>query len=254
MIYENFHTHLVYCGHATGHAADYRASAEKAGLAALGFSEHTPFPAYVRGGSRLALAEMPLYINEVEREKERHILPVYCGLEMDINPDLLNFYDELIIKYRLSYQIGSVHTFNFEHEWYDVTFINNNKAVAFYIETIIRAIESRRFTFIGHPDRLCFHSFVVRHIKNHYDSWRVMLQTANKNNVFIELNTSHFNYNLYDTEAVRHLWRIAAEENVAVIINSDAHKPQDIVRNFDIAYTFAQEIGLNVIRLSERLR
>ena len=42
MLKANYHTHLVYCGHAEGHAEDYIKKAIELGFDELGISDHAP--------------------------------------------------------------------------------------------------------------------------------------------------------------------------------------------------------------------
>ncbi|MCL2520711.1 MAG: PHP domain-containing protein [Spirochaetaceae bacterium] len=256
MIKENFHTHLHYCGHAVGEAADYIKQAKQLGFTAIGFSEHVPYPESYNdyegfyNGARPPFTLLNDYLNEVNKAKENGQVAIYTGLEMDINPKLYGYYDEL--KERLDYCIGVIH-FLFYNEGYEVNDLPDDGAVFNYLILLTEAVLTKRFSFIGHPDRFAINNLIIDRLENYYELWRIFVMAAVSAAIPLELNTAHVGYGLYDNEAAKNLWRIAAEEGAGVIINSDSHQPKDLNRYFTEAYAMADELGLKVIRFSESL-
>jgi histidinol phosphatase-like PHP family hydrolase len=57
----NYHTHTYRCEHASGDCLDYAKVAAAAGLAILGFSDHTPLPDGRWDDMRMSLAQFDEY-------------------------------------------------------------------------------------------------------------------------------------------------------------------------------------------------
>lgn len=103
MILQNLHTHTVY-GDGRNTAEEMVQPAIRSGCAALGFSEHSPFPPVGKhDGYSLLPERVADYRAEVLqlRENYRNQIDIFLGLEQDI--------DSLPPEHPYDYLIGSVH-------------------------------------------------------------------------------------------------------------------------------------------------
>ena len=103
MILQNLHTHTVY-GDGKNTAEEMALGAIRSGCAALGFSEHSPFPPVGKHDGWSMLPErVDSYRAEILRLREQYQgrLDIFLGLEQDI--------DSLPPDQTYDYLIGSVH-------------------------------------------------------------------------------------------------------------------------------------------------
>ena len=88
----NFHTHTKRCNHAAGEDREYVIAAIKAGLTALGFSDHSPqcFDGGFYSNFRMKPEEQRDYIESISalREEFRDYIHLYIGYETEYYPDI----------------------------------------------------------------------------------------------------------------------------------------------------------------------
>ena len=84
------HMHTPLCKHARGPLSAYAEQAEKIGLRGITFTCHSPMPAGWDSALRMSLAQLPQYIDMVERTREDFAgrVEVRLGLESDYFPGL----------------------------------------------------------------------------------------------------------------------------------------------------------------------
>ena len=109
MIKTNYHTHNDFCD-GKGAVEDYVAAAVEKGFTALGFSSHAPLP--IPSDWTLSEENLPLYLAEVDRQKEKWKgrIQIYKGLEIDYIPGSQTPSDARWDELGLDYRIGSVHS------------------------------------------------------------------------------------------------------------------------------------------------
>lgn len=112
----NSHTHTKLCKHSKGTAEDYVKGDVHKGLYILGMSDHTPYPDN-RFGYRMEFNELKEYIKKVQKAKVTygHQIQLYCGLEIEYNPNMHDYYHQLKdmgIKYLVLGQHLLCKTFN----------------------------------------------------------------------------------------------------------------------------------------------
>jgi histidinol-phosphatase (PHP family) len=117
----NYHTHHAVCD-GKGEAADYARAAAGRGFEALGFSSHAPLP--IANRWTMAREKFPAYREEIRRLREAYAgrIEIYLGLEIDFisgefgaGPDALaGFSSQSALSWppeELDYYIGAVHIF-----------------------------------------------------------------------------------------------------------------------------------------------
>ena len=157
---------------------------------------------------------------------------------------------------KLDYLIGSVHYFLYKGEWQHI-YKNNlsKKELSVYTQYVISSIESKLFAFIAHPDLFA----------NSYHAWdeeaiavsKDIFSAAENYKVPLELNSYGFRKAPIITKdgtrpayPIDNFWKLAAEYKIDVIINSDAHRPQDVIGAMDQGFSLAKKYNLSVIELN----
>ncbi|HAK47630.1 MAG TPA: histidinol phosphatase, partial [Spirochaeta sp.] len=240
------------CGHAEGSVSAYVDAARKCNITHLGFSDHVPLPDN-RWNIRMPYSELPLYVRDINQAQEKYTdIEIYLGAECDFSSELLTYFeDELIGEYQFDYLIGGVHFIQTDGEWLNCYHAENNKrSLITYTDNLLEVIACDLFSFIVHPD--LFGVF--------YDSWddnarscsKEILKAASSKNRIFEINGSGYRKKIRSSKGMRRpyplnqFWEMAAEYDIPVTINSDAHRPEDI-NNFGDGFLLADKLELKIV-------
>ena len=255
MIGSNLHTHTCRCKHASGTAADYARCAVEAGLKRLAFTEHSPFPGDVfKFHARPSYAEFPDYVAEVEAvRRDFPELKVLCGIECEYFPAFGHaYFQEMKEKYHLDLLVGSLHYLSVEGGWAHPDTPMTSAQLRWLADALAEIARSGIYTFMAHPDMMLL-----------YTPWspdatafaRDVLSVLKETGLPAEINA----YGLRKKPMIeadgtcrpqyprREFWDLAAEYGIRVVVNSDAHRPEDVYGNLDEAAAFARERGLRIV-------
>lgn len=258
----NYHTHTTYCdGKATPRQMVDFALAH--GFTHLGFSGHSPLPfANTFSIHQDKYLEYCDTIRALQREYADRI-DIRLGLEIDFVPGLCEDFAPLVQQGGLQYTIGSIHLIPppdhvehlhqypseaADHLWmidgpryqtYDEGLIrlfsgDIRRAVRCFFDQTNRMIETQRPTIVGHFDKIVMHN---RDRYFHYDeTWFRSLvfetvQLIHETSCICEVNTRglykgrHTDY--YPArDTIRHMNTLG----IPVIVSTDAHAPEDLLR------------------------
>ncbi|MBA3709651.1 MAG: histidinol-phosphatase [Planctomycetes bacterium] len=248
----NYHTHTFRCKHASGDAPDFARVAVAGGCKVLGFSDHTPLPDGRWQDFRMYLPEIDAYEASVRRARqEQPALTVLLGMECEYTREYGEFYrDELLGRRGYDYLIGACHLTELDGQWigsFDRT--TTPRALAAYAAICTRTMESGLFAFIAHPDIFgcCNPVWTSDTAACARDICAASVATG----VPLEINGLGFRKPWLDTPDGKRpqypwapFWKIAAEHGVRVVLNSDAHHPQDVLANYDDVAALRDRFGL----------
>lgn len=253
MILKDFHTHTFRCKHAVGDVPDFVARARELGLEALGISDHMPYPDDRWPGFRMAYAQLDDLCDKMNAARAAGGLRLYAGIECEWVPEFKSYYeDELRGTRGLDYLVGSTHfTPIGGGEWlssFDA--LTTTKHLRAYVNHTVALIDTGLFAFVAHPDVFaqCYRTWTP----DIASASRDLLQAARDRNAVMELNASGYRKPVH-TYPWRPFWEIAADVGVDVVINSDAHDPNDLFADVPRCYGLAKELGLNIVDMEPRL-
>ena len=255
----NYHTHSNYCdGKATPREMVDFAVAH--GFSALGFSGHCPLPFK----NTFSITDYDGYCREVRALQVEFAdkIELSLGLEMDYVPGMLEDFTPLIDQGGLDYVIGSVHLIpgpggeglwfidGSRYEKYDEGLfqlfggdIRRGVKAFFYQQNAM--LERNRPTILGHPDKIAMHNR-SRYFQED-EAWyeQLALETlalAHEKGIIVEVNTRGIYKGRHpDYYPSRRLIRAMKQWCIPVIVSTDAHAPDDLLRS-EGAYEFLQEI------------
>jgi histidinol-phosphatase (PHP family) len=244
----DYHTHTAYCGHATGGPADYVMAAKAAGLSSVGVADHLPLlpfgdPALTMS---IPMADLPAYVDEVQAAK--HDFPGYVllGVEADYRPHTVDGVRDLLASYPFDYVIGSVH---FLEDWAfdDPRFVSEyadkdiDEVWLQYLELVGDAAESGLFTIMGHLDLVKKFGYrPTRALDKELDRLVGRLAAAG---VLVEINTAGLYKPVGEAYPDPDILGRLNRAGVPVTFGSDAHRPQEVGRDFEFAAGLAQAAG-----------
>jgi histidinol-phosphatase (PHP family) len=233
----NLHTHTHRCKHASGNVVDYCRAAIARGLTTLGFSDHTALPDNRWIGIRMDFGELQAYNRDIDLARQRFPeLTIVKGMECEYAPEYVAYYrDTLLGELGFDYLVGAAHAFPYRGEWTDVYGGTRGAAtLRAYAGYLIDSMASGLFAFIAHPD--LFGNAYLRWDADAVACARDILQAAQALRIPLEINAYGLRKPMVDTPQGRRFkypwlpfWELAAEYEVQVIVNSDAHRPQDVV-------------------------
>jgi histidinol-phosphatase (PHP family) len=255
---KNYHTHTFRCRHAAGDVPDYARAALANGITVLGFTDHTPLPDNRWRSIRMHMDELDEYVTAMKAARTHYPgLTVLSGMECDYFKEYRDFYkQELLGKRGLDYLTAGVHFFKtngvFKGAHGEVT---GKPELRAYAGACIKAIESGLFTFLSHPDL-----FALSYVEWDREAQAVskdILAAAEQNNVALEINSCGLRREPVRTEQgtrpaypLFQFWELAADYQIEVVVNSDAHTPEDVAHGIEHCLQLAATLGLCLADLS----
>ena len=229
----NYHTHTYRCRHASGTERQYVMNAIKSGFSELGFSDHCPWPFDddFESTCRMHPDEFPGYVKAVRKlgEKFADDIKIYCGLECEYYPAMLDWLKDLKEEYGLDYLILGNHFDTDERT--GIYFGRATKAdeIHAYADRTTKGMMTGMFKYLAHPD-LCFRS---------YKAWdddcvavsRDLCRCARETGMPLEYNLLGVRYTAQGANSglgypCSKFWEVAAAEDVKCIIGIDAHQSE----------------------------
>lgn len=261
----NYHTHTRHCDGA-GEPEDYARAALAKGFTHLGFSGHCPVP--FPNDWTMQPEDLPVYLKEVSavRERYRNRLEVLLGLEVDYLPGQLGPRSPSILELGLDYTIGSVHFITEQPRADGLRWTvdappdefakglaedfggNARRLVERYYERIGELAERSTPDIIGHFDVVKRNNRGGRYFSEEEGWYRraagQALRRIAASGAVLEINTGGI---VRGTSGALYPSRWILAECLAlkipIMVNADAHRPQDIDGYFPEAYALLREIG-----------
>jgi histidinol-phosphatase (PHP family) len=253
----DYHMHTPLCGHAVGAPRDYVLAAQKAGLVEIGFSDHNPMPTQFDEW-RMAPEMFPKYlemIEEARREFPRY--PIRLGLECDFISGYEDHIRYLAEQAEWDYLIGSVHYITPRWAVDSPTHLKNwlehplEEIWKNYFDAYTRMAESCLFDFLAHPDLVKkFGHKPEGDLSRFYLS---ALDAAAEAGSVLEVSTAGLRKDVKEMYPSREFLEAAWHRHIPIVINSDAHAPEEVGYEFDRAYELVRSIGYTeVMRFEKR--
>lgn len=255
----NYHTHCYLCNHAEGFPHDYIEKAIELGFEGIGISDHGPLrPEWIH---RMNYDEfIDIYLKDIDDSinKYSNCIEIYKGLEIEYYDEYLLYYHLLLEK--LDYLILGQHALKMNGKIVDI-FENMTKESIFeYTNEVIEALDTKCFKILAHPD-IFMYKYPYEWDSDLEDCSRRIIETAIKNDVYLELNVNGARRGVIknsfgeDTWKYPYLdfWRIVSEYKEAkIVINADCHKIDYLYDNItEEVIDFAKKLNLNVVRRIE---
>lgn len=259
----NIHMHTYYCDGGEAPVKYVHAALEK-GLTSLGFSAHAPAPFECNWA--LPSAQLNNYVNEIQELKElyKSRIQIYLGLELDYFPDILSYSQNLLQSGPFDYFIASLHfidQYNDGRRWtidgpneefrkgFEEIFDNDSITVTRkFFEYTRKMIADLNPPVIGHIDKLKMQyrpdSFIPEDHPVFKEELLNTLETAQKAGSIVEINTRALYKNRGETfYPGQQMFKDMFNMGIKVMVNSDAHLPNEITSEFGTAFKALTDTG-----------
>ena len=265
----NYHTHTYLCKHAEGTIEEYVQRAVNLGYTDIGISDHCPLTDDLIKMIYSRRMTMDQYYNdylpalEACKNKFKGIINVHSAVEVEYFDEMKDFYPELSKTH--DYLVLGQHYFKYKDKYISVYSQLSPKMLEIYCNTVIEALNTGYFKVLAHPDFFCWG----------YPFWdeicveisKKIIDAAIKNNVILEINANGIrncekNHRYITVESKEdskkeihcyaypnlEFFKLCAETPVLVMVNDDAHSPNNICDEDTIrAYEFAENLGIKLI-------
>ncbi|HEX9973811.1 MAG TPA: histidinol-phosphatase HisJ [bacterium] len=252
----DYHIHTKLCGHATGEMEQYVERAIAIGLQEIGFNDHLPFVDVERPGLAMKLSQLPFYVQSVEqlRQKYPNII-IRLGTEVDYFPQFEKQIADLLAQHPFDYVYGSVH---FLDDWsFDSPFAfpewnlaDVDQVYEQYIGLLHQAARSGLFDIMSHLDLVKIYGF--RPGRDMLPQWESLLKTVQQNGLAVEINTSGLRKPVGEIYPSEEIVELISTCRIPIVFGSDAHRPQDVGRDFDQAMELALKHGITSVGRFEK--
>jgi histidinol-phosphatase (PHP family) len=263
----NFHSHSQHCD-GKEQMEDYVKSAIRKKFKAFGFSAHSPLP--FPNEWSLTPESFKQYVTDARYliEKYKNKIDLYLGLEIDYIPGHSEDFAGFMKNTPLDYNIGSIHLVRHKENnkiWFidgplegyinGVNEIYNGDyreaVVAFYKQSI-QMIQTQKPDIIGHIDKVKMHN--KQRWFSTFEKWYVdlidqTLEAAARQGCIIELNTRGlYTGKTSDYFPSTEILQKCLDMGISMMVNSDAHHPDQIDNHFMEAHKLLKDIGFKSLK------
>lgn len=250
------HVHTKISHDGISSMAEYLEVAKTKGVDEITFTEH--YDIYDGLKTNLKTLDVNHYQNEYLKYKDNEKIKVNFGIEIGLQPDTVESIRNMVKQYSFDFIIGSSHITCKKDMAMDSSFFEGytrKEAYQRYFKEVLQNIKlyNDEFDVYGHLD------YVVRYggyseKKIEYQEFKeildeILIQLIKKDKG-IEINTSGIRYGLgnphRNIDIVKRYKELGGK---IVTIGSDAHKVEDLAKDFDIAYDLLKEAGFDEIAI-----
>ena len=242
----DYHTHTVRCGHATGVPSEYVAMAKAQRLIGIGIADHLPLLPEPDPELSMNVSDLPAYVEEVQGLQLNFPGYVLLGIEADYRPNTVTDVAALLDEYPFDYAIGSVHhigSWGFDDPRQMDGYSDRDIDAVWieYFQLMGDAAESGLFTILGHLDLVKKFGYrPTRALDAELDS---LVERIARSGVLVEVNTAGLHKPVKEAYPTLDILRRLNDAGVGITFGSDAHKPQEVGRDFAHAAELARQAG-----------
>lgn len=254
MFFSDYHIHTNFSSDSEAPMEDMINIAIKKGLKEIAFTDHVDLnPHY-------ALTDYNNYLITFNHLKEKYSKKIILrfGVEMGLNFRKSSETRAFLESFPFDFVIGSSHDVCEKDLYYDDYFDDKTKKEAYsiYFEEVLENIKNiETFNVYGHLD------FITRYgiygdnslkYEDYHELIDKVLKLLIEKNIGLEINTSGYRYNNdcpYPQIEILKKYRSLGGE--IITSGSDAHRPEDIAGDFNLAFEIFEAAGFKYITTFE---
>lgn len=232
----DYHLHTMFCNHATGGMERYIQSAIDLGLREICFLDHLTIQK-AESGLSMTPEQVRYYFHAVQglKQKYRNEINVKVGLEVDYNPDFIDFFQEIIGTFAFDVIAASLHfpggldIVSHRSAWRHG--VNDaDEVYELYFVHLKKMLDYRYFDMICHIDLIKkFGRKPSRSFEKNNDE---ILRIIKDRNLTVEVNTSGYDHPVGDIYPCWGILKKCHELGIPITLSSDAHHPSNVGNHF----------------------
>ena len=232
-------------------------AAEK-GISPITFLCHLPVEQELFEGPLPPLNPYIERVQEAASYAEKREVVVLLGVEVEISPEkkVMEQMDVTLNSYPFDFILGSLHPhFKAYEQWLQTHGITDDfSRVEMYFRYLEKAVATRRYHSISHPDLICRYTTKRFDPAEHEGIIRQFLLSTLIERICIEINTSGLNTGAYEVHPDPLILEWAAEMGVGITLGSGAQKPDQIGQSFEEVIPLLRTKGFQYIDFYRRRR
>ncbi|MCL7486700.1 MAG: histidinol-phosphatase [Desulfobulbaceae bacterium] len=242
---QDHHVHTRLCNHASGEMEEYVLAAIDRELRSITFLEHLEADILYPERTWLTEQDFTSYFREGERlrKKYREHIRVQLGVEVGYNPSAIDSLQTTLARYPWDLTGLSYH-FLFDGEKHlnmvsrrkenidALSALGPDRVISRYFDGLIHGVAELDCHVLCHLDAVMRHYPGLVFQASHWEQIDRLLQLMRDKKMLLEVNTSGFT--LRNTPyPCRRIVRMAVDIGIPLIAGSDAHRPEQVGRDFD---------------------
>lgn len=245
------HTNISHDG--ISEIKEYIASGKEKNVDEITFTEH--WDDYTGLDTKLKTLDVSAYREKYLKYKDDSVLKINFGIEVGLQPDIVDKVETMIKQYPFDFVIGSSHITCKKDMAMDKSFFNGLTRKEAYLKYFKEVLENiklyNEFDVYGHID------YVVRYggyaeNKIEYNEFNEILDEILtlliKKDKGIEINTSGIRYKLCNPHPnIDILKRYKELGGKIITMGSDAHKVDNLAEDFSLAFDILEDVGFKEI-------
>jgi histidinol-phosphatase (PHP family) len=260
----NYHQHSHFSD-GNGALEEYVQAGLRAGLAAMGFTDHAPVPFFTEW--TMPVTRLPEYRSEIRRLQRvfGDRIELSMGLEMDYLPeaDVIAFQKEKVLALGWDYVIGSIHYLGHEPDGQYWSVDVGRETLERGLQTIYGGDVRRycdhyyatardlardgRFTIMGHFDYTKRFNDHGRYYSDEATWYRQMIDETLRvfaaQDIILEVNSGGWRSPCRSAYPAPFILRRACELGIRVTLDSDAHRPWQVAYGLSRALDRVRRAG-----------
>ncbi|MBC2854972.1 histidinol-phosphatase HisJ family protein [Cetobacterium sp. 2A] len=250
----DYHIHSKFSGDSNEELEKIINQAQKLGMKEIAITDHYDFD--VINVSENFMVNFEEYVPKILELKDiyKDKIDIKLGVEFGMQPHLKDYARNLLKMYPFDFIIASSHSIDRIDVSSKDFFIEKTpeKAHEDYFKNLLKNLDSfDEFSVWGHLDFITRYGGPQYRELNYKKNWDIIEEILKKIISLgrgIEINTSGFRYGenrFYPKdEVLKRYFELGGE---VITIGSDAHKFEDIGKDFNVAYDFLESIGVKYI-------
>jgi histidinol-phosphatase (PHP family) len=242
-----------------GNAERYRTVASERGIEELGVAEHI---------YRFTQA-LDVWQHELWRHSARDDLDAYCafvreetdlklGIEADFIPGREDRMAEVLAARELDYVVGSIHFVGdgaLDYHKYDIwgTGQSPDRVWRTYFEWLAEAAASGMFDILAHPDIVKYwggqRPWPDRDPRYFYE---IAMEGIAESGIAVEVSTAGLRKPVGELYPARAFLEMVVDAGNPIALSSDAHRPDDLGRDYEQALELLDDLGVTELAVFER--
>lgn len=258
-MYYDYHIHSHFSSDCESDMKDVIEMAIELKLKEICFTDHIDYD-YCDSSIRFDfnLDEYTDYI-ELMRKKYGDYIKILKGVEIGIQPHIVEKCDKLVKNNGFDFVIASMHTCNRQDLYSGAFYLNKTPKEAYlkYFEELLYCIKNfRNFNVVGHLNILARYNDEVakESLTDYFDILEVIFKALIERNKGIEINTSSLRYSntlLLSADILKFYHDLGGK---IITLGSDTHVPNTLSYKFDYIYDILREIGFEYITTFEEMK
>lgn len=252
----DYHVHTSLCDHAQGTMEAYIQRAVDLGLADICFLDHlTMRPS--ENSLSMAPEEIGLYFQALQRLRQRYkgVINVKIGLEVDFNPQKIDFVQTIVNSFAFDVVGGALHFPG------GLDIVSSNAArkhgrldpdyvCSLYFEHLYNMLAYDYFDVICHFDLV--KKFGYKSVCSADNDIDAVIAAIKTKNLAVEINTSGYNHAPRETYPSLDIINRCYQHGIQITLGSDAHRPADVGQHYKKVLPLLVSAGYRHVAAFER--